>query len=169
MQETHTVKPWYKQFWPWVIIGLPTSVVIASIVTYFIALDGIDSVVSNDSYKEGLAINTDLTLDKKAAEMGLVADVEITADSTVVLKLSAKDAQTLKSMESRPIQFELENLSFQANNLTAVLIHAESGEWRGKLSGQVSKATWNARVLGGDWRITQRVENTIPTHLILKS
>lgn len=169
MQETHTVKPWYKQFWPWVIIGLPTSVVIASIVTYFIALDGIDSVVSKDYYKEGLAINTDLTLDKKAAEMGLVADVEITADSTVVLKLSAKDAQTLKSMESRPIQFELENLSFQANNLTAVLIHAESGEWRGKLSGQVSKATWNARVLGGDWRITQRVENTIPTHLILKS
>lgn len=169
MQDTQTIKPWYKQFWPWMIIGLPTSVVIASVITYFIALDGIDSVISKDYYKEGLAINTDLTLDKKAAEMGLVADIEIAADSTVVLKLSAKDAQTLKSMESRPIQFELENLSFQANNLTAVLIHAESGEWRGKLSGQVSKATWNARVLGGDWRITQRVENTIPTHLILKS
>lgn len=34
--------------------------------------------------------------------------------------------------------------------------------WRGKLNGQVSKATWNARVLGGEWRITQRIENTVP-------
>lgn len=69
-------------------MGLPASVVIASIVTYFIALDGIDSVISKDYYKEGLAINTDLTLDKKATEMGLMADVEISR-FTVVLKLSA--------------------------------------------------------------------------------
>lgn len=65
MQEIQTVKPWYKQFWPWMIMGLPASVVVASIVTYFIALDGIDSVISKDYYKEGLAINADLTLDKK--------------------------------------------------------------------------------------------------------
>jgi hypothetical protein len=167
MQEIQTIKPWYKQFWPWMIIGLPTSVVIASVVTYFIALNGIDSVISKDYYKEGLAINTDLSLDKKAATLGLVADVEL-ADSNVILKLSAQDANALKDMQGRPIQFELENLSFQANNISAVLISAEAGVWRGKLNGQVSRATWNARVLGGEWRITQRIENTIPTHLVLK-
>ncbi|MBS1175099.1 MAG: hypothetical protein H6R05_1230 [Burkholderiaceae bacterium] len=167
MQEIQTIKPWYKQFWPWMIIGLPTSVVIASVVTYFIALNGIDSVISKDYYKEGLAINTDLSLDKKAAALGLVADVEL-AGSNITLKLSAQDANALKDMQGRPIQFELENLSFQANNISAVLIPAEAGVWRGKLNGQVSRATWNARVLGGEWRITQRIENTIPTHLILK-
>ena len=26
MQTGNTVTPWYKQFWPWVLIGLPTSV-----------------------------------------------------------------------------------------------------------------------------------------------
>ena len=167
MQEIQTVKPWYKQFWPWMIMGLPASVVIASIVTYFIALDGIDSVISKDYYKEGLAINADLTLDKKAETLGLVADVEL-LDSNVTLKLSAPDANVLKEMQSRPIQFELENLSFQAKNLEAVLIPEEPGVWRGKLNGQVSKATWNARVLGGEWRITQRIENTVPTHFVLK-
>lgn len=167
MQEIQTVKPWYKQFWSWMIMGLPASVVVASIVTYFIALDGIDSVISKDYYKEGLAINADLTLDKKAETLGLVADVEL-LDSNVTLKLSAPDANVLKEMQSRPIQFELENLSFQAKNLDAVLIPAEPGVWRGKLNGQVSKATWNARVLGGEWRITQRIENTVPTHFVLK-
>jgi hypothetical protein len=99
--------------------------------------------------------------------LGLVADVEL-LDSNVTLKLSAPDANVLKEMQSRPIQFELENLSFQAKNLDAVLIPAEPGVWRGKLNGQVSKATWNARVLGGEWRITQRIENTVPTHFVLK-
>ena len=167
MQEIQTVKPWYKQFWPWMIMGLPASVVVASIVTYFIALDGIDSVISKDYYKEGLAINADLTLDKKAETLGLVADVEL-LDSNVTLKLSAPDANVLKEMQSRPIQFELEILSFKAKNLDSVLIPAEPGVWRRKLNGQVSKATWNARVLGGEWRITQRIENTVPTHFVLK-
>ena len=46
MQTGNTVTPWYKQFWPWVLIGLPTSVVIASVVTYFLAINGMDSVIS---------------------------------------------------------------------------------------------------------------------------
>lgn len=31
-------KPWYKQFWPWFIFGLPAAVVIASFVTLYIAI-----------------------------------------------------------------------------------------------------------------------------------
>ena len=65
MQTGNTVTPWYKQFWPWVLIGLPTSVVIASVVTYFLAINGMDSVISKDYYKEGLAVNADLERDKK--------------------------------------------------------------------------------------------------------
>ena len=68
MQEPRIVKPWYKQFWPWVIIGLPTSVVIASIVTYFIALDGIDSVVSKDYYKEAARLGNEEAETKLSGE-----------------------------------------------------------------------------------------------------
>ena len=74
MQTGNTVTPWYKQFWPWVLIGLPTSVVIASVVTYFLAINGMDSVISKDYYKEGLAVNADLERDKKAVALGLSAD-----------------------------------------------------------------------------------------------
>ena len=38
--------PWYKQFWPWFLISLPLSVVIASIVTINIAITTNDGLVS---------------------------------------------------------------------------------------------------------------------------
>jgi hypothetical protein len=30
-------KPWYRQFWPWFLIALPATVVVASIATFIIA------------------------------------------------------------------------------------------------------------------------------------
>ena len=167
MQTGNTVTPWYKQFWPWVLIGLPSSVVVASIVTYFLAINGMDSVLSKDYYKEGLAINADLTRDKKAAALGLVADIKIDGEN-VVMKLSAREPSTLKSLAGQPIMFELENLSFQDKNLNAPLVPSEDGTWRGKISAKTSQATWHARVIGPDWRITQRLENTTPVQVILK-
>ena len=167
MQTGNTVTPWYKQFWPWVLIGLPTSVVIASITTYFLAINGIDSVTSKDYYKEGLAVNADLERDKKAAALGLSADIAIDGQN-VTMNLSAKDPATIKSLVGQPILLELENLSFQDKNLSATLVPMGDGVWQGKTSANTSQATWLARVIGPDWRMSHRLENTTPTHIVLK-
>ena len=167
MQEIQTVKPWYKQFWPWMIMGLPASVVVASIVTYFIALDGIDSVISKDYYKEGLAVNADLERDKKAAALGLSADIAIDGQN-VTMNLSAKDPATIKSLVGQPILLEIENLSFQDKDLSASLVPKGDGVWQGKIPANMSQATWLARVIGPDWRISDRLDNTTPTHIVLK-
>ena len=169
MQTGNTPTPWYKQFWPWVLIGLPTSVVIASITTYFLAVNGMDSVISKDYYQEGLEINKDLSRDRQAAALGLMADITIDGEN-VTMKLSAREPATIKGLAGQPIMFELENLSFQDKNLNAPLIpvQTENGVWRGKISANTSQATWNARVIGPDWHITLRLENTTPTHVILK-
>ena len=53
--ETSDVKPWYKQFWPWFLIAIPTS---SFIMAYFIvkfATNTQDSLVVDDYYKEGKA------------------------------------------------------------------------------------------------------------------
>lgn len=167
MQTGNTVTPWYKQFWPWVLIGLPTSVVIASVTTYFLAINGMDSVISKDYYKEGLAVNADLTRDKKAATLGLSADIQIDGQN-VRMTLSARDPATLRGLAGQPIMFELENLSFQDKNLSVPLVQMQGDVWQGQFPDKPSQATWHARVIGPDWRITQRLENTTPTHVVLK-
>ena len=66
-------KPWYRQFWPWFIIALPASAVIAGLTTVYIAFDEPDGLVVDDYYKEGLAINQTLARDQRAAQLGLSA------------------------------------------------------------------------------------------------
>ena len=167
MQTGNTVTPWYKQFWPWVLIGLPTSVVIASITTYFLAINGIDSVISKDYYKEGLAVNADLERDEKAAALGLSAEIAIDGQN-IIMHLSAKDPMTIKSLAGQPILLEIENLSFQDKDLSASLVPKGDGVWQGKIPANMSQATWLARVIGPDWRISDRLANTTPTHIALK-
>ncbi len=45
-------KPWYKQFWPWFLIILPLSVVVASITTFVVFSNNKVSLVAEDYYKK---------------------------------------------------------------------------------------------------------------------
>lgn len=59
-------RPWYREPWPWIIIGLLGSVIIASFITLWIAVSNPDAMVVNEAqYQEikgGLrAQNTETT------------------------------------------------------------------------------------------------------------
>ena len=43
--EREDTKPWYRQFWPWFIIALPASAVVAGLTTVWIAMQTTDSLV----------------------------------------------------------------------------------------------------------------------------
>ncbi len=69
------IKPWYKQFWPWFLIALPLCVVIASFTTLAIFSNNAVSLVAEDYYKKGKAINIDLSRIKEAQALGVSASV----------------------------------------------------------------------------------------------
>ena len=47
--EVETEKaPWYKQFWPWFLISLPASVVIASMFTISIAVENAPTITDRE-------------------------------------------------------------------------------------------------------------------------
>jgi len=66
-------KPWHKQFWPWFLIALPAVVVVACFYTVYLALNNPLSIVKEDYYKEGLAINQDQQRYTRATELGIAA------------------------------------------------------------------------------------------------
>ena len=56
--------PWYRQFWPWFIIALPASVVIASFFTLWLAISNPDHlVIEKDEYQH---LNSGLKAQKPA-------------------------------------------------------------------------------------------------------
>jgi len=77
-------KAWYQQFWPWFLIILPATVVIASICTVFIAFKGADVVVADNYYKEGLAINTSFSESRLAKEHNISAELQFSSDQLLL-------------------------------------------------------------------------------------
>jgi len=58
--------PWYRQFWPWFIIALPASVVIAGLYTFYLAVSQpVQLVVDDDEYRR---LNNELKVQVHAQE-----------------------------------------------------------------------------------------------------
>ena len=87
MQSDTDLSPWYKQFWPWLLIGLPATTVVAGIAMIFIAGAQPVALVKDDYYEEGKAINRQLDRDKMAAALGRTAVISFGAD-TIDIKLA---------------------------------------------------------------------------------
>lgn len=54
--STPEPRPWYTYFYVWMVIAGPVSVVLACAATAYFVLQGPDAVVSENYYKEGLAL-----------------------------------------------------------------------------------------------------------------
>jgi hypothetical protein len=84
--------PWYKQGWPWFLISFPLTSVLLGIMMVVLALNTNNSLVVDDYYREGKAINQRIGRDTKAAERGLSALINTQSAEGIVLDLSQKRA-----------------------------------------------------------------------------
>lgn len=66
-------KPWYREPWVWFLAAGPIAVILAGIVTVWLAVRSDDGLVVDDYYKQGLAINQTLGRDRAAAAFGMRA------------------------------------------------------------------------------------------------
>lgn len=67
--------PWYREPWPWLLMAGPAIVVVAGVVTAWIAVVNEDGLVADDYYKQGLAINQVIRRETAAAALHVRAQV----------------------------------------------------------------------------------------------
>jgi len=68
---------WYREPWPWILMSGPAIVVVAGVITTWIAFASADGLVSDDYYKQGLAINQEIRREQRALQLGLAATFEL--------------------------------------------------------------------------------------------
>ncbi|MCM5570858.1 FixH family protein [Burkholderiaceae bacterium FT117] len=73
MTEATYATPWYRQRWPWLLMIMPATAIVGGIFTWWLAANANNSMVVDDYYKEGRAINQQLARDDRAAQLGLAA------------------------------------------------------------------------------------------------
>lgn len=76
MTPAHARNPWYRERWPWILMSGPAVVLVAGVITTWIAFDSADGLVADDYYRKGLAINKVIAREEKARSLGLTADID---------------------------------------------------------------------------------------------
>lgn len=141
-------KPWYREPWPWFLISLPATAVIAGVATVWIAATSADGLVVGDYYKAGLAINQTLARDDSAREMALTATLQ-RADDALALVLAGR-------LQAYPDQLSLTlaHPTRQGQDQTLVLSHAGGGNYRAVLPA-MADGKWHAQLAdeASTWRL----------------
>lgn len=83
--------PWYKQPWPWILMSGPAMVVVASLISAWVALSSADGLVVEDYYKKGLSADQTIAMNSEAKRLGVETAISLTASEiTVSLKSDNK-------------------------------------------------------------------------------
>lgn len=83
------VTPWYKQVWPWFLLGLLGVSIFASSTLAVMALRTSDGLVQDDYYEHGRAINVVIAKQERARELNLTAELRIDPmTSDIILDLA---------------------------------------------------------------------------------
>ncbi|TDG12035.1 hypothetical protein E2F43_16900 [Seongchinamella unica] len=140
-------EPWYRQFWPWFLILLPATVVVAGITTVVIANRGADDLVVDEYYKDGLAINRKLEKKERADALGIGATLEVYGSEILVKTAGPVDSEKLQLLLSHPLESD--------RDFEVVVVQSVPGEYRGRLQTAIAPRWHWALIHDGElaWRL----------------
>lgn len=106
MNERDTY-PWYKQFWPWFLIVLPGTAVVASLYTVSLAMRSSDSLVTIADGGMDVVAAQHIAAERRAIALGLTATLDIDTQTGAIgaslpARLSESLPQVLDLLLSHP-------------------------------------------------------------------
>jgi uncharacterized protein len=160
-------EPWYRQFWPWFIIAIPLSSVIAGIAMIIVAIDGADDMVIDDYYKEGLSINKRLKKLGMAKSLGISANI-ILIEQKVEVVLLYNSVEKTPKLESKgeilgePLKLKFHHATIEERDFQLMLQETRRGHYFATLTPeqlQSINAKWHLQLspfsenwqLAGSW------------------
>lgn len=153
--EREDTQPWYRQFWPWFIMALPASAVVAGLYTVWLAMQTGDSLVVQSSDGMNVITERNLAAEKEARLLGLSAVIRINPDTGAVLLTmsSLPNVQMPASLELR-----MRHPTMASRDATIELLQAMPGEdgeltWAGHFVVPPQGRLYMTLSSGNTWRL----------------
>ncbi len=145
-----TSTPWYAHRWPWLLMLGPAVIVVAGVITGWVAYTSQDAMVVDDYYKRGKTINLDLRRDHVASAQGL--SVALRYDPV------ARALQGVLSARGKPVTAPFHIGLAHSTQPAKDIVLAAYPDAHGRFSAPLTKleqARWQVNVEGGkrDWRL----------------
>ncbi len=146
-------RPWYKQPWLWFLLSIPITSVILSSIMVTVAVIGKDSLVSDNYYKDGMAINQTIEQDHLANTLGLKPILTI-EDTEIKLQLIASSQLPEQSF----LTFKLLHPTVSDKDIIIKLLPSGNGLYLGELPYPVEGRRYiDLYAFDDSWRIRQEL------------
>lgn len=148
-----SASPWYKQFWPWFIISVPLSAIVACITMLVYMSDKGPSMVVDDYYKKGKSINLELSKFDRAKALFLHADLTIN-DGVVKVFFTKGDVQNAPALK---VSFYHKTL--KEYDLNMVLTPNAAGAYSGVTEAlKDDRYTVFIEPMDGSWKLKENIQ-----------
>ncbi|MEH6386618.1 MULTISPECIES: FixH family protein [Pseudomonas] len=158
MHEDDDIQPWYKQFWPWFIISILGLSVVLGLGLLYVSIINQDSMVRDNYYKEGRAINMHLGRDHMAEELNLSAEFSI---DELTREISLELDGDLDVAPSE-LKFDIMSPTHAERDRTVTLRRVGARQYAGQLESPLEGRHYvdlSDPLLAGDdgWRLTDEL------------
>jgi hypothetical protein len=142
--------PWYSQRWPWLLMLGPALVIVAGIITGWLAYSRQDAMVVGDYYKKGKAINQELRRDRVASTMRLSLAARYDAAAGVLRGELASFGKPLAA----PFKLSLAHSTQPEKDVVLEVVPDAHGRFTLPLP-MLERARWQVVAEGGErsWRL----------------
>ncbi len=145
-------KVWYKQFWPWFLIIVPLTSMVLSFTMMNLAFTGEDSMVIDDYYKEGRAINLKIQKLQQAQNLNISTKTQVFSDYVEVIFISGEP----ENGEALTLDFFHSTQKFKDFSVT--LFRDANGVYRAPLTEDIlGKWQLSLHPFNENWKIQQVV------------
>ena len=155
MQREDTV-PWYRQFWPWFIMAIPASAVVAGLYTVWIAMQTTDSLVVQSDDGMNVVTERNTAAEREAVRLGLSAYVDINPETgaVVVTMTSAANIDLPGSLELKMRHPTMASRDATIELLRAMPNSAGDPNWAGHFLTPPSGRYFLTLSSGNTWRLS---------------
>ncbi len=141
-------KPWWKEPWPWIVIGLPGSMVVIGFTLLGVAIKNGDDVVNAHPYERGLAVGQVIMKAREARAMHLQGSLSASGDA-LVLRLAP-------AVQDASVDLHLEHPFRASLDVDETMRRVAPGVYEAK--APVQAVQYSAQVQTGTWSISGRWE-----------
>ena len=150
MQREDT-QPWYRQFWPWFLILLPASAVVAGLYTLLLAVSTKDSLVIATDRSISAAKQRVTAAERRADDLDLAASIDINLQTGLI---SASLDSPVDYVAPDTLELEFSHPAFAERDQLLVLARA--------LPDASGRPTWSGHfvaVPSGRWYVVLQSED----------
>jgi hypothetical protein len=148
------VLPWYRYKLVWLVIAIPAASVFAGMYLIYLATNTDHSLVVDDYYKQGMAINQNMQRDRTAAALGLSAHLVVEASGDMITLTLDKGA--LADYPEK-LSLHFQHATHAEHDQFLTLVPAPQGQYLGYLKQSIREGVWHIVLSTPEWRLLDRV------------